>query len=129
MIEFKVVNRLLRWQRWKLASGVMLGFATQSPLMKLTPKDNNPPDPGYDLDCELTNRAYEKHLPAIYQLVIWIEYISLLTSEDQRSRYYGKSRRTYRQDRTRAHELLGNIIDTLTSNPLEESEDQLEGTA
>ena len=119
MIESTVVNRLLRWKRWKMRSGVALGYPSQSPFCRLAPSATHYSDPGIDDECVTTNDAVNM-LPEVYKLVIRLEYIEDLLSEDQRVHCYGKSRRTYREDRTRAYLLIGNALDMLISNRLEE---------
>jgi hypothetical protein len=59
-------------------------------------------------------------LPEVYKLVIRLEYIDAIPSEDQRVRCYGKARRTYRDDRATAYLLLGNTLDTLINARQEE---------
>ena len=112
MIEAIVVHRLLKWARWKLKADAALGYPKQSPFMRLTPSSTAYHDPHIDSDCFVTEDAYNL-MPEVYRLVIWLEFIAGIPSEDQRVRQYGKSRRTYYYDRTEAYRLLGNLMDAL----------------
>ena len=114
MIEAIVINRLLKWQKWKLKVVDPLGYPKQSPFTRLTPSGSNFHDPNVDTDCLLTDKAVDL-LPEVYKLVIRLEYIEPIPSEDQRVRCYGKARRTYRDDRSEAYRLLGNLIESLIS--------------
>lgn len=113
MIEAIVINRLIKWAKWKLQTGVALGYPNQVSFMRLTPPGTfDVHDPRIEADCVLTDMAVNL-LPEVYKLVVRLEYIDALPSEDQRVRCYGKARRTYRDDRSEAYRLLGNLIDTL----------------
>lgn len=114
MIEAMVVNRLLKWQRWKFKTGVALGYPSQvtyyrEPHIK---SDTHFHDPRLDSDCLLTDNAVNL-LPEVYKLLIRMEYIDPPTDERTRAHRYGKSRRTYVEDRSRAYLLIGNLVDTL----------------
>ncbi len=113
MIEALVVNRLLKWQRWKFKTGVALGYPAQVNFMRLAPSTTSFQDyPRLNTDCLLTDKAVN-FLPEIYKLVIRLEYIDLPSDERSKAHRYGKSRRTYVEDRTRAYLLIGNLLDTL----------------
>ncbi|SHL10780.1 hypothetical protein SAMN05216428_10196 [Nitrosospira sp. Nsp11] len=112
MIEAIVINRLIEWAKWKMNTGVALGYKSQVSYVRLSGGNTLTYDTGYDADCLLTDRAVNL-LPEVYKLVIRMEYIDAIPSEIQRVHCYGKSRRTYRDDRTEAYKLLGNLIDTL----------------
>lgn len=116
MLEAIVVNRLIRWANWKMSSGVVLGFKRQVNFARLSGGDQSVAyDHGYDADCLLTDRAVNL-LPEVYKLVIRLEYIDAIPSESQKVHCYGKSRRTYREDRSEAYRLMGNLIDTLLAS-------------
>lgn len=112
MIEALVVNRLLRWARWKMQTGVALGYPSQVSFVRLAPATTHFRDPGIDADCMVTDKAVML-LPEIYKLVIRLEYIDAIPSMEQRAHCYGKSRRVYGEDRATAYRLIGNAIDTL----------------
>ena len=119
MIEATVVNRLLKWSKWKMQTGVSLGYPSQVTFIRLAPQTTHFRDPGIDADCLLTDRAVN-FLPEVYKLVIRLEYIDAIPDEDHRVRCYGKSRRTYRDDRATAYMMVGNLIDTLINSRQEE---------
>ena len=111
MTESEVKIRLDKWAKWRLKSGVPLGFPSRSSFMRDAPSDGMKLLPGVDVECEITNKAYEEHLGTVYQIILHIEYLSPIRTEVLRARCYGKSRRIYRQDNKRAHMLLGNAIE------------------
>lgn len=117
MIEALVINRLLKWARWKMDSGVALGYKKQVSFLRLS-GGRDPSlahDALLDSDCQLTDHAVNL-LPEVYKLVIRMEYIDVIPNENHRAHRYGKSRRTYRDDRATAYRLLGNLIDTFLEN-------------
>ncbi len=111
MIESLVINRLLKWARWKLNTGLTLGYPSQVNFVRLAPGTTHFPDAGIELDCNLTDKAINL-LPEIYKIIIRLEYIDTFNNEEQRAHCYGKSRRTYRSDRATAYQLLGNLLDS-----------------
>mgnify|MGYP001573911380 CR=1 FL=1 len=121
MIEAMVVNRLLKWARWKLASCVALGYPREISYMREVSKI----DPAlkyehliFDDECRQTNEAFEL-LPQLHQLVLRLEYLSAGGNELMRAHWFGTSIRTYRTYRNDAYRLLGNILDSrLTSLPV-----------
>lgn len=123
MIEALVVNRLLKWAKWKLQTGVALGYPSQTNFMRLAPATSTFHDPRLDADCLLTDRAVNL-LPEVYKLVIRLEYIDAIPSLMQKAHCYGKSQRTYLLDRKTAYEMLGRLIDELL-NRNEESANNL----
>jgi hypothetical protein len=120
MIEAIVINRLIKWAKWKMQTNVALGYPSQVNFIRLAP----PTDPHYhdariETDNLLTDRAVNQ-LPEVYKLVIRMEYIDAIPDESQRIHRYGKSRRTYYYDRTTAYMMIGNLIDTLLNSRQEE---------
>lgn len=122
MIEAIVINRLIKWSKWKMGSGVSLGYKRQVNFVRLSGgRDQSLGyDDGYDADCHLTDKAVDL-LPEVYKLVIRVEYIDKLRDENAKAHRYGKSRRTYREDRDRAYLLLGNLLDALLNSRTLES--------
>lgn len=112
MHEATVINMLLRWQRRKLKVVDPLGYPKQSPFTKLTPSGSVLHDPEVDTEFMLTDKAVGL-LPEVYKLVIRLEYIDAIPSMEQKAIVYGKSRRDYGRDRSRAYFLLGNLLDAL----------------
>ena len=112
MIEAIVVNRLIKWAKYKLKTDAALGYPKQSAFRRLAPASTQFRDPQIDLDCLLTNDAVNL-LPEVYKLIIRIEYIDALQSMEQKAMVYGKSRREYGRDRERAYLLVGNLMDAL----------------
>src|SRR6187455_24708 len=99
MIEALVVNRLLRWARWKMQTGVALGYPSQVSFVRLAPATTHFRDPGIDTDCMVTDKAVML-LPEVYKLVIRLEYIDAIPSIQQKAHCYGKAIRTYQLDRS-----------------------------
>jgi hypothetical protein len=112
MIEALVINRLLRWARWKMQVGVALGYPSQVSFVRLAPVTTHFPDPGLDADCVLTERAYEL-LPVISKAVLWVEYLSTAISESHKAHLFGRSRRQYRECLNEAYVKIGNHIELL----------------
>jgi hypothetical protein len=116
MIEAIVINRLIKWANWKMNSGVALGYKSQVSFVRLSGGQKVEYDNGYDADCLITDRAVNL-LPEVYKLVIRLEYLDVIPSEEQRVHCYGKSRRTYRDDRATAYVMLGNLIENCLISP------------
>lgn len=110
LIEAIVVNRLLKWARWKLQTGVALGYPSRVSFLRLTPPAFDERDPRLDADCLMTDRAVNL-LPEVYKLVIRLEYIDAIPSLMQKAHCYGKSQRTFLLDRKTAYEMIGRLID------------------
>jgi len=119
LIEAIVVNRLIKWAKWKMQTGVALGYPSQVSFMRLVPPGTNFTDPRIEADCILTDRAVCL-LPEVFKLVIRLEYIDAIPSVQQKAHCYGKSLRTYQGDRSTAYLLLGNLLDTLIESRQEE---------
>jgi hypothetical protein len=112
MIEAQVVNMLLRWARWKLQTGNSLGYPGQVSFMRLVPPSTHYPDPGIEVECVLTERAYEM-LPVIHKGVLWVEYLSTRVNEADKAHSFGRTRRAYRDCLNEAHTLMGNSVELM----------------
>ena len=119
MIEALVINRLLRWAKWKMQAGVALGYPSQVSFVRLAPATTHFRDPGIDAECMLIEKAYWI-LPVVDQAVLWVEYLSTKISYDDKAHYFGRSVRRYRGCLTDAHNKIGNTIDLLNEKKLEE---------
>lgn len=104
-----VINRLCRWARWKMESGVELGYKRKVNYMHLIGSTSTPPDCGYDLECQQTNQAVEQ-LPVVPMEVIRMEYLSTAGNEVAKAYRMGISVRTYRNYKNNAYSLLSNIL-------------------
>ena len=105
-----VVSRLNRWGRWKMASGVALGYPSRSCFMRLG-GDNSPGDhyDEFDSECIETNRAVDL-LPAIPMVVIRIEYVIGYKDTAVKAHACGVSKRAYYNYLQSAHEMVANIL-------------------
>jgi hypothetical protein len=119
MIESQVINMLLRWARWKMNTGNALGFPGQVSFMRLVPPATHFPDPGIELECVLTERAYDM-LPVIHKAVLWVEYLSTAVNESHKAHSFGRTRRAYRECLKEAHVLAGNTIELIQKKRQEE---------
>lgn len=107
-----VVNRLIRWSYWKMRSGVALSFPSQVSYVRLAPSTTYFRDPGIDIECSITNDAFEK-LPVICQAVLKVEYISTARSNNDKAILFGRSRRVYGECLTEAHRLIGEVLEEI----------------
>ena len=116
MLEAIVINRLFKWAKWKMNSGVALGYKSQVSFTRLSGgRDPNLGyDERYDVECQFTERAVNL-LPELHKALLRLEYLSTVISEDQKAYCFGTSRRTYRQYRQQAYQMLGNLLDSLLS--------------
>ncbi len=113
MQQHIVVSRLTDWARWKMNSGVALGFPSMVSFMRLGGSGNDGSDKGYgevDSVCVETNNGVCK-LPVIHHNVIKVEYIYDNGSRAAKAHRFGVSVRTYHKYLNEAHEKLGNILD------------------
>lgn len=115
-----VINRLTRWARWKLASGVKLGYKSKVNYMRLVGGDSIQPDVGIEMECEQTNQAFEQ-LPIVQKEVIRMEYLSTAGNEVAKAYRMGISVRTYRNYKNAAYDMLGNILGNALTHGAEKS--------
>ena len=71
--EAIVVNRLIRWSRWKMGSGVNLGYPAKVSFLNLMP-GASVHDCSFDSECQETERAV-RSLPNDQYRLIRHEYI------------------------------------------------------
>lgn len=104
-----IVNRLIRWARWRLGSGVHLGFNKQVSFLKFTPSSTTGHDVLIEQDCMETDAAYNL-LPLLHQSVIRLEYLSDIRNDEDKARCVGISVRSFRQYRNDAYDKIDNIL-------------------
>lgn len=105
-----VVSRLNRWGRWKMESGVALGFPSMAAFMRLggggSPGDHYDE---FDSECIETNRAVDL-LPAIPMFVIRIEYVIAYKDTAVKAQACGISKRAYYNYLQSAHEMVASLL-------------------
>ena len=106
MNEGTVIIRLTHWARWKMQSGVELGYKRRINFIRLAGENSAPPDCGYNLECQQTDEAVNQ-LPVVPREVIRVEYLSTARDEDEKARRLGISVSTLRRYRQDAYRLLG----------------------
>jgi hypothetical protein len=115
--ESIIINRLIRWARWKLNSGVSLGYPSQVSFTRLIPCASVH-DAAFDSECIDTNRAVDS-LPLEHYDTIRYEYItSAGLNQDKKADQLRISVSTYRRRVKRAHRQMAinlNISSTQTS--------------
>ncbi len=95
MNEAVLVSRLLRWARWKMASGVALGYPGQVSFLRLAPPTATYfRDPRIDEECMETDKAYQS-LPELHMSVLRVEYLSCVNKDRTKAQLFGRSRRGY----------------------------------
>lgn len=105
-----VVSRLNRWGRWKMASGVALGYPSSSLFMRLGGGNDQGSHYGeFDSECIETNRAVDL-LPAIPMVVVRIEYVIGYKDTAVKAHACGISKRAYYNYLQSAHEMVANIL-------------------
>ncbi len=104
-----IVNRLLRWARWRLGSGVHLGFNKQVSFLRLTPPSTVGHDVLLERDCMETDAAFNA-LPLLHQSVIRLEFLTDVRKDEDKARCVGISIRSFRQYRNDAYDKIDNII-------------------
>lgn len=105
-----VVSRLNRWGRWKMASGVSLGYPSQSAFMRLG-GGTNPADRFGDIDheCIETDAAVES-LPLVHQLIVRVEYVLAYKDTAVKAHQCGVCKRSYHNYLIAAHEQVANKL-------------------
>lgn len=115
--EAVVVNRLLRWARWKLKSDVSLGYKSKASFMSLLPQTGLH-DESIDSECIETNNVVEQ-LPELHKALIRIEYLSTCLDEKFKAHAFGCCIRSWRQWKHDAHQKIANHLNLrLTMVPL-----------
>jgi hypothetical protein len=94
--EAIVINRLVRWARWVLNSGVNLGYPSQVSFYRMASMTGRYHDPSFDSECQQTEKAV-RSLPVDQYLLIRHEYIITLGwSKEEKAEYYHIKPRMYR---------------------------------
>ena len=109
MNEGTVIIRLTHWARWKMQSGVELGYKRRVNFIRLAGENSTPPDCNYDLECQQTDEAVNL-LPVVPREVIRVEYLSTAKNDVSKADRLGVSVRTLQNYRHDAYRLLGNIL-------------------
>lgn len=106
-----VVSRLIRWGRWKMASGVSLGYPSQSAFMRLGGGQDNNCDRFGDIDheCIETDAAVEA-LPLVHQVIIRVEYVLAYKDTAVKAHQCGVCKRSYHNYLIAAHEQVANKL-------------------
>lgn len=107
-----VINRLIRWSYWKMRSGVALSFPSQVSYVRLAPSTTYFRDPGIDIECSITNDAFER-LPVICQAVLKVQYISTARTSKDKALLFGRTERRYFEYLAEAHGLMGAVLDEI----------------
>lgn len=91
-----VDSRLVRWGRWKMQSGVALGYPKQSAFMNLSGVRGDPVLCADEIDseCVLTDRIVES-LPLVHQAVVRVEYVIAYRESVAKAHACGISKRSY----------------------------------
>ncbi len=111
MHESTVVNRLTAWSKWKMESGVALGYPSKVAFLRVGCGSDIPTDrDGHDAWCSETDAAV-KSLPWLHQLIIRAEYLSLGTDVATKAHKVGIAQRTFRKYLTDSYQKIGNTLD------------------
>lgn len=114
-----VINRLLKWARWKLESDVSLGYKNKASFMALIPTSGVYSET-YDAECIETNKAVDQ-LPELHKALIRVEYLSTCLDEQFKAHCFGCCIRSFRQWKKDAHRKIANYLNLhLTMVPIKE---------
>ena len=107
-----VVHWLGGWAKWKLASGVALGYPSMVSFMRMFGGENS----SYNYDevdswCIKMDEAVEL-LPIVQKEMIRMEYLSVYKTVAVKAHRMGISKRAYHQYLNTSYESLGNILQT-----------------
>lgn len=112
-----VSSRLIRWGKWKMTSGVALGYPTKAAFVGLSP---NPPGDwcgqSIDSECVQTNDAVEQ-LTLFQQVVVRVEYISGHRETAVKADVCGISKRRYYEYLNLSHEQIAEKLNLLLIRP------------
>ncbi|MDC8446444.1 MAG: hypothetical protein LV471_11030 [Nitrosomonas sp.] len=118
--EAIVINRLLRWAKWKMQSGVALGYKSHVNFVRLAGGNDMAWDDAVDHECVQTNEAVDQ-LPELHRALIRVEYLSMCIDEQHKAHAFGCCIRSFRQWRRDAHNMIGNLLNIrLTMVPIYE---------
>ncbi len=104
-------SRLNEWAKWKMASGVALGFPSQSAFIQEV-VDNGRTKEAYvpvNQDCSALNIIVDS-LPHLYQIIIRVEYLSVYKDSEVKAHKVGISKRAYYNYLDHAKELIANSL-------------------
>lgn len=120
MDEAVVVNRLLRWAKWKMRSGVALGFKPSVNFYRLAGGASQDYNQVIDSECIETENAVNQ-LPVMLRELIRIEYLGIGSDESLKSECFGCCVRSFRKWKRVAHKKLVKILKIdLTMVPVSE---------
>lgn len=112
-----VVSRLNRWGRWKMASGVALGYPSRSCFMRLDGgRDPHDRFDEIDHECIQTNSAVDG-LPLFHQTVLYIEYALAYRESSVKAHKCGVSKRRYYEYLELAHEYVSKNLNLSLISP------------
>jgi len=103
--------RLNEWAKWKLESGVALGFPTHAAFIH-TKVDNQRTKESYvvvDQQCNELNDIVDK-LPYLHHIIIRVEYLSGYKDSAVKAYKVGVSKRAYYNYLDHAKELIANNL-------------------
>lgn len=106
--EAIVINRLTRWAKWKMESGVQLGFKSHVNFLRLA-GGSDWRDESIDSECIETNQAVEQ-LPELHKALIRVEYLSTMRDELHKVHVMGCCVRSFRQWKHDAHTKIANHL-------------------
>ncbi len=117
MQQGTVVHRLIGWSRWKLASGVALGYPSMVSFMRLGGGASTDVSEYNQVDswCIETDDAF-KLLPIMPKEIIKMEYLSTHKVIVVKAHQMGISKRAYHKYLNDSYTLLGNILDSRLRN-------------
>jgi hypothetical protein len=91
-----VDSRLVRWGKWKMRSGVALGYPKQAAFMNLSGVRRDPVLCADEIDseCVLTDRIVES-LPLVHQTIVRVEYVIAYRESAAKAHACGVCKRSY----------------------------------
>lgn len=110
-------SRLNEWARWKLASGVALGYPSRSAFTQ-TKVDNQRTKESYasvDHECSAMNDAVDS-LPHLHHIIIRVEYLSGYKDTAVKAYNVGVSKRAYYNYLDEAKKLIANSLNISLHN-------------
>lgn len=105
-----VDSRLVRWGRWKMRSGVALGYPSRAAFMRMAPSGGSHDQcDEFDHECVETNNVVEL-LPFIQQIVLRVEYALACDSVSVKAYKCGVCKRSYHNYLIDAKKMFANIF-------------------
>ena len=110
-------SRLNEWARWKLSSGVALGYPTRSAFTQTKVDNQNTKESyvGMDKECSAMNDAVDR-LPHLHNIIIRVEYLSGYKDLAVKAYNVGVSKRAYYNYLDHAKQLIANSLNISLHN-------------